>query len=134
MNLIKCFQTNCEWYKTAVTNSKPVGILWHDTGANNPTLKRYVQPMETDSNYEEMIALIGNNKSKNDWNHKDPGMGVNAWIGKLADGSVATVQAGEWTKTPWGCGTGKKGSCNGTKIIDGVRSYVGQHWIQFEIK
>jgi hypothetical protein len=89
--------------------------------------------METDSNYEEMIALIGNNKSKNDWNHKDPGMGVNAWIGKLADGSVATVQAGEWTKTPWACGTGKKGSCNGTKIIDGVRSYVGQHWIQFEI-
>ena len=85
--------------------------------------------METDSNYKEMIALIGNNKSKNDWNHDDPGMGVNAWIGKLADGSVATIQAGEWTKTPWGCGTGKKGSCNGTKIIDGVRSYVGQHWI-----
>lgn len=47
-------------------------------------------------------------------------MGVNAWIGKLADGTVATVQAMPWGWKPWGCGGGDRGSCN-----DG--------WIQFEI-
>ena len=47
-------------------------------------------------------------------------MGVNAWIGKLADGTVATVQTMPWGWKPWGCGAGPKGSCN-----DG--------WQQFEI-
>ncbi len=133
MNLIKCFQTNSKWYKEAVRSSKPIGILWHDTGAGNATLKRYVQPMESDENYDDMIALLGKNKYNNDWNHEQKNSGVNAWIGKLADGSVATVQAGEWTMTPWGCGTGKYGSCNGTMVINGVRDYCGKHWIQFEI-
>ena len=47
------------------------GILWHSTGANNPTLKRYVQPFETDANYDEMIKLLGKNKYNNDLNHTE---------------------------------------------------------------
>ena len=50
---------------------KPVGILWHSTGANNPNLKRYVQPLETDDNYRTTIHLLGKNISGNDWNHID---------------------------------------------------------------
>jgi hypothetical protein len=42
MNLIQCYQTNSKWYKEAVRGSKPIGVLWHDTGAGNSTLKRYV--------------------------------------------------------------------------------------------
>ena len=133
MNLIKCYQTNSSWYKGARRNSTPVGILWHDTGAGNPTLKRYVQPLETDANYQEVLALLGVNKYKNDWNHIEHEAGLNAWIGQLADGSVATIQAGDWTMTPWGCGGGSLGSCNGYIKKDGKTTYIGQHWVQFEI-
>ena len=132
MNLIKCYQTHSTWYKGARAGSKPVGVLWHDTAAGNPSIKRYVQPYETDANYNEMIALLGKNKYKNDWNHIEHEAGLNAWIGLLADGSMATVQAGEWDKHPWGCGGGNKGSCNGYIKKDGKTTWVDQHWIQFE--
>lgn len=133
MNLIKCYQTNSTWYKEARTGSKPVGILWHDTAAGNPTLKRYVQPLETDKDYNEMIELLGKNTYGNDWNHIYHEAGVHAWIGKLADGTIATIQAGEFDKKPWGCGGGDKGSCNGYIKVNGTVTYVDQHWIQFEI-
>lgn len=116
---IVCMQTNSTCYQ-GTTSMNIVGILWHSTGSNNPNLKRYVQPLETDSNYEEMMALLGKNKYGNDWNHIYRECGLNAWIGKLADGTVATVQSMPWHYRPWGCGKGKYGSCN-----DG--------WIQFEI-
>lgn len=96
------------------------GVLWHSTGANNPTLKRYVQPDDNAADREAMLALLGTNAYKNDWNHKDVQAGLNAWIGKLADGSVAAVQTMPWEYRPWGCGSGSKGSCN-------------NGWIQFEI-
>lgn len=133
MNLIKCYQTHSTWYKGARAGSKPVGVLWHDTAAGNPSLKRYVQPYETDTNYNEMIELLGKNKYNNDWNHIEHEAGLNAWIGLLADGSMATVQAGEWDKHPWGCGGGNKGSCNGYIKKDGKTTWVDQHWVQFEI-
>ena len=133
MNLIKCYQTHSTWYKGARAGSKPVGVLWHDTAAGNPSIKRYVQPYETDTNYNEMIALLGKNKYNNDWNHIEHEAGLNAWIGLLADGSMATVQAGEWDKHPWGCGGGNKGSCNGYIKKDGKTTWTNEHWIQFEI-
>ena len=134
MNLIQCFQTHSTWYKGAIRGSKPVGILWHDTAGGNPTLKRYVQPYAGDKDYDKMIALLGKNKYNNDWNHIDHKSGLNAWIGQLADGSIATVQAGEWDITPWGCGSGSKGSCNGyIKNSNGSTAWINEHWIQFEI-
>ena len=133
MNLIKCYQTHSSWYKGSNADSKPIGILWHDTGAGNPNLKRYVQPFETDSNYDEMISILGKNTGGTDWNHKKKEAGLNAWIGKLADGSVATVQAGEWERQPWGCGGGSKGSCNGYIRKNGEVAWINEHFIQFEI-
>lgn len=132
MNLIKCYQANSSWYKNARCGSTPVGVLWHDTGAGNPNLKRYVQPHETDSNYQKMLSLLGKNKYNNDWNHIDHDAGLNAWIGLLEDGTVATVQASEWDKHPWGCGGGHFGSCNGYIKENGATTWVNQHWIQFE--
>lgn len=133
MNLIQCFQTHSTWYNGTVKNGTPVGVLWHDTGAGNPNLKRYVQPYETDANYKEMIALIGKNENKNDWNHTETQAGVNAWIGKLADGSIATIQASPFDFHPWGCGSGNNGSCNGYIKKNGKSEYVKPMWVQFEI-
>jgi hypothetical protein len=114
-----CMQTNNECYKNT-KEMKVVGVLWHSTAANNPQLSRYVQPLETDTNYDEMIKILGKNKYGNDWNHTDREAGLNCWIGKLANGTVATVQTMPWNYRPWGCGSGSKGSCN-------------NGWIQFEI-
>ena len=133
MNLIKCIMTNSLWYKQTKHDSKPVGVLWHDTGAGNPNVKRYVQPMEGDANYNEMIRILGKNSNANDWNHAQVEKGVNAIIGKLANGSVGTVQTGEWEMAPWGCYYGTKGSCNGYVKVAGKTVYQGKHWIQVEI-
>lgn len=117
---VQCIMTNSSCYKRTSKLKTIKGILWHSTGANNPNLKRYVQPLETDANYQDIINLIGKNTNKNDWNHIAVQAGVNAWIGKDAKGNVTTIQTLPWDYKPWGCGSGKKGSCN-----DG--------WIQFEI-
>lgn len=113
-----CMLTNSTCYK-GTNKMKVKGVLWHSTGANNPLVSRYVQPYETDPNYNKLITLLGKNKYNNDWNHITYQAGVNAFIGKLANGSVASVQTMPWDYRPWGCGTGSKGTCN-----DG--------WIQFE--
>lgn len=135
MNLIECFQKNSYWYKNNPMGKKVVGVLWHDTAGGNTYIKRYVQPFETDKNYNEMIKLLGKNQYGNDWNHNGHKSGVNAWIGRLADGSIATVQAGEWERHPSGCGRGNKGSLNGyTKSDkDGEMYYTDELWVQFEI-
>ena len=106
-----CMMTNSTCYK-GTREFVPKGILWHSTGANNTFLKRYVQPSENDPNYNKLISLLGKNTYKNDWNHIERQAGLNAWVGKLADGTVAAVQTMPWNYRPWGCGSGSKGSCN----------------------
>lgn len=112
---IVCMQTNSTCYK-GTTTMVPKGVLWHDTDAGNPNISRYVQPLESDKNYAEMIALLGKNKYGNDWNHQYLKKGVNAFVGKLADGTVATVQTMPCNYKPWGCGSGSKGSLNNTHM------------------
>lgn len=110
-----CMMTNSTCYKQTRTFN-PKGVLWHCTGANNPNLWRYVQPSESDPNYASLIAKIGKNQVGTDWNHMYVEAGLNFWIGKLADGSVGTLQTMPWNYRPWGCGSGPKGSCNDTHI------------------
>ena len=114
-----CMMTQSTCYK-GTSKMTPKGVLWHSTGANNPTLKRYVQPDDNAPNKAQLIELIGKNQYGNDWNHINRQAGLNCWIGKLADGTVTTVQTMPWDFKPWGCGSGSKGSCN-------------NGWIQFEI-
>ena len=116
---IICMQTNSTCYKNTGTMTVK-GALWHSTGANNPWIKRYVQPSDNASDKGKMLDLIGKNAYGNDWNHVSVQAGLNCWIGKLADGTVAAVQTMPWNYRPWGCGSGSKGSCN-------------HGWIQFEI-
>ncbi len=115
---LQCMMTNSTCYK-GTRKMQVKGVLWHSTGANNPYLKRYVQPSASDHNYANLMSLLGKNSAGNDWNHIRVQAGLNCWIGKLADGTVTTAQTMPWDYRPWGCGAGKKGSCN-----DG--------WVQFE--
>ena len=110
-----CMMTQSTCYK-GTRKFSPKGVLWHSTGANNPNLKRYVQPDDNAADKAEWLARLGKNQYGNDWNHKEVQAGLNFWIGKLADGSVAAVQTMPWDYRPWGCGSGSKGSCNNTHI------------------
>ena len=114
-----CMMTQSTCYKQT-RKMEIKGVLWHSTGANNPMLKRYVQPDDNASNKDALIKLLGKNSYGNDWNHTSVEAGLNCWIGKLNDGTVTTVQTMPWDFRPWGCGSGSKGSCN-------------TGWIQFEI-
>lgn len=125
---MQCFMTQSRWHKNEGKTTVR-GVLWHSTGANNPTLKRYVQPDDNALNRAKLLELIGVNKNGNDWNREGQWVngewkplkaGVHAFIGKLANGGVSCVQVEEWDKRAWGCGPGSKGSCN-------------NGWIQFEI-
>ena len=105
MNLHKLFLTNNACYKAGRTIT-PKGIMVHSTGANNPNLKRYVGPDD---------GLLGKNQSNNHWNQDKPDgrqVCVHGFIGKLADGSIATYQTLPWNYRGWHAG----GEANNTHI------------------
>lgn len=105
MNLNKLIFTENACYK-AGRKIKVKGIMVHSTGANNPWLKRYVGPDD---------GKLGKNQYNNHWNTYHPGgreVCVHGFIGKLADGSVATYQTLPWDHRGWHAG----GSANDTHI------------------
>ena len=103
MNLHTLILTNNACYK-AGRRITPKGIMVHSTGANNPWLKRYVGPDD---------GLLGKNQYNNHWNQPmDREVCVHAFIGKLADGTVATYQTLPWDYRGWHCA----GSGNDTHI------------------
>lgn len=110
MNLRKCLLTKNECYQRGV-KINPVGVMVHSTGANNPWLKRYVQPDD---------GLLGTNNNGNHWNRYRPDgrqVCVHALIGKLADGGIATYQTLPWNYRGWHSGYGSKGSANNMGYI-----------------
>lgn len=105
MNLRKLFLTENDCYKAGKTIT-PKGIMLHSTGANNPSLKRYVGPDD---------GLLGKNEYNNHWNQAKPDgrqVCVHAFIGKLDDGSIATYQTLPWNMRGWHAG----GNANDTHI------------------
>lgn len=109
MNLHKLLLTNNACYKAGRTIT-PRGIMVHSTGANNPNLKRYVGPDD---------GLLGKNQYNNHWNTDKPGgrqVCPHAFIGKLADGTIAAYQTLPWNMRGWHCGSGAQGSGNDTHI------------------
>ena len=82
----------------------------HSTGANNNNLKRYVGPDD---------GFLGNNAAGNHWNQPKPDgreVCVHAFIGKLANGNIATYQTLPWDMKGWHGGCGPKGCVNDTHI------------------
>jgi len=106
MNLNKLILVNNDCYK-ANRYISPSGIVVHSTGANNPNLKRYVGPDD---------GKLGKNTYGNHWNKSGTGACVHAFIGKLADGSIATYQTLPWNMRCWGCASGRNGSYNNSHI------------------
>ena len=105
MNLHKLIFTENACYK-AGRKITIKGIMVHSTGANNPNLKRYVGPDD---------GLLGKNQYNNHWNTHHPGgreVCVHGFIGKLADGTIATYQTLPWDHRGWHAG----GSANNTHI------------------
>lgn len=104
MRLRQQFLTKNDCYRAGNT-IRPKGVMVHSTGANNPKVCRYV-PGDDE---------LGRNTGGNHWNQ--PGkFCVHAFIGKFADSKVGTVQTLPWNRLAWHCGSGKKGSANGTHI------------------
>lgn len=112
---LQCMLTQSTCYRGTYV-FQPKGILWHCTGCNNPNLWRYVQPSNSDPDKDELLRIIGKNNYGSDWNHGTVYAGVNAWIGKAANGEVMAVQALPWNYAPWGCAGGALGSANNTHI------------------
>ena len=116
MKLLQCILTQNDCYKAGRT-IKPKGVMVHSTGANNPNLKRYVQPAASTTGRAELLAALGTNANRNDWNRDGTGACVHGFIGKLADGSVAAVQTLPWNQRGWHAGNGTSGrSANNTHI------------------
>lgn len=106
MKLLECILTESDCFRAGRT-IVPRGVMVHSTGANNPDLRRYVQPDD---------GLLGVNANGNHWNRPGVNACVHAFIGRLADGSVAAVQTLPWDRRGWHAGTGKRGSANNTHI------------------
>lgn len=103
VNLHKLIFTENACYKAGRTITVK-GIMVHSTGANNPWLKRYVGPDD---------GLLGKNTYSTHWNQPmSESVCVHAFIGKLADGSIATYQTLPWNHRGWHAG----GSANNTHI------------------
>ena len=116
MNLLTCIFTENRCYKTGAT-IKPKGVMVHSTGANNPNLRRYVQPVSTTPDRAGLLARLGTNPNGNHWNRAGLSVCVHGFIGKLADGSVAAVQTLPWNRRGWHAGDGSSGrSANDSHI------------------
>lgn len=102
MELHSCILTKNDCYQRGVT-IVPKGVMVHSTGANNPWLKRYVQPDDGE---------LGKNLYGNDWNRSGLDVCVHAFIGKKQDGGVATYQTLPWNRRGWHAG----GAANNTHI------------------
>lgn len=94
MDLRKLIFVNNDCYAAGKTII-PVGVMIHSTGANNPNLRRYVGPDD---------GALGANIYGNHWNRPGVKTCVHAFIGKLADGTVATYQTLPWHHRAWHCG------------------------------
>lgn len=89
MNLQTSLLTKNDCYTTGKT-IVPKGVMVHSTGCNQPKISAYT----------------------NSWNQSGVAKCVHAFVGKLADGTIGTVQTLPWNRRGWHCaGTG-----NGTHI------------------
>ena len=92
MILKECLLIENDVYKQGIpiTGGIPDGIVVHSTGCNNPNLCRYVNPVPSQSYYNEVIADVGKNPYGNSWNKSGVGACVHAMIGLNASGVVET--------------------------------------------
>lgn len=84
------------------------GIVVHSTGANNPYIKRYVQPSDNDPDKASLLQKIGTNRYGNSWNRPSVNKSTHFFIGRLDNGKIGTIQTLPTDICCWACGRGKK--------------------------
>ncbi len=92
-----CYQRNLEGADSQYTlfqRRGPLGVMLHSTGANNPTLRRYLGPDD---------GVIGKNAYGNHWNRPEVTACVHAFIGLDKAGNVRTYQTLPWNYRGWHC-------------------------------
>ena len=102
-NVLYLTKNECYSSQVGKVDVKPVGIVIHSTGANNPNIKRYVGPDD---------GRIGVNRYGNHWNRAGLEKCVHGIIGRDNDGTVCTYQLLPLNICAWGVGRGSKGSYN----------------------
>ena len=102
LTIYRMFFKDSDCYRSG-TRQTSRGVQVHSTGANNPNLRRYVQPDD---------GRLGRNTNGN--SHNRPGMDVcaSAYIGKMEDGTVAVYQTLPWDMRCWISGKGGNGNAN----------------------
>ena len=102
MIITQFYLTENDCYK-AGRKITPKGIMVHSTGANNPTLRRYINPDD---------GILGQNTYGNHWNQSGIKKCVHAFIGKDKNGVVRCYQTLPWNHRGWHAG----GAANDTHI------------------
>ena len=102
LTIYRCFFTESDCYKSGVKIT-PAGVQVHSTGANNPYLRRYVQPDD---------GRLGVNTYGNSHNRPGGDVCAHAYIGKLKNGAVAVYQALPWDVRCWLSGKGPNSNAN----------------------
>ncbi len=102
LTIYRLYFTSSDCYKAREIQTQR-GVQVHSTGANNPWLKRYVQPDD---------GRLGVNPNGNSHNRPGGNVCANAYIGKLQDGSVAVYQTLPWDYRCWLSGSGNNGNAN----------------------
>ena len=101
MRIVQQYLTRNDCYRAGRT-IRPQGVMVHSTGANNPSVARYVPGDD----------VIGRNQYGNDWDRPGLEKCAHAFVGKFADGGVGTVQTLPWNRRGWHAG----GDANNTHI------------------
>lgn len=107
LTIYRLFFTESDCYKKGV-RIKPCGVQVHSTGANNPWLRRYVGPDD---------GRLGPNFNGNTHNRPGGNVCASAYIGRLADGTVAVYQTLPWDMRCWLSGSGANGNANNLGYI-----------------
>jgi N-acetylmuramoyl-L-alanine amidase len=101
ITIYRLYFTRSDCFRANVRQT-PTGVQVHSTGANNPRLKRYVQPDD---------GRLGKNAYGNHHNRAG-NVCASAYIGKLADDTVAIYQVLPWNIRCWLSGNGANGNAN----------------------
>ena len=104
LTIYRRYLYNTDCYASGKTQNNK-GVQIHSTGANNPRLRRYVQPDP---------ARLLPNPNNNDWNHPGKTTCAGGAVGKMDDGNdtVACYLLLPTNYRVWLSGSGKNGNAN----------------------